>query len=328
MRFLGYAAPRSSSRRPIRRRSIPRQPQPNTAKVSGKTRQPAWATINSQSFGNLARQLKSPSSTRSTDRDWPWGLSDCVPGSDLVDPGSRTEQAVVEDPAELQVACGDPTLAWRFVDDRTAWPRLRGLHRYRPARQRLEYTEPYTERALHSGLDGQTDLQRALRLDSSIGDGHGGGWQDARPESRFARTGSLLGQDKIWVALAFITDDTVNRGRQRTSLPGAYADRLVLSMATAVDGRNRRRRRSSQPAASPLDGVRITAQNGLQAMTDANGNFTLPNLSQQNPAHPDAVQRLPVLSAYDHRGPVQGRCDQRGVRGQFSSIHEVSTSRR
>ena len=277
-----YAAPPVVKPPPDPEPVKPPAPQPNTAKVSGKTRQPAWVTINSQPFepntwpGNW--EVSVPN--KSTNGDYAWGLSDCVPGSDLVDPGSRTGRAVGGGVDGTKLACGDP-----YPHNARSWM-IYGPFNLRDAIAadlRVNvwvHTEPYTDMLCIAASTDKRAFNGPCVSGSSISDANPWGWvAETLDLNRVYKTGSLLGRDNIWVALAFITDETVNRDSKGQAYRGAYADRLVLSKGVigavaAAEGE------VDAAAASPLADVRITAQNGAWAMTDANGNFTVPNLSK------------------------------------------------
>ena len=279
-----YAAPPVVKPPPDPEPVKPPAPQPNTAKVSGKTRQPAWVTITSQFFdaspwpGNW--EVSVPN--KSTNGDYAWGLSNCVPGGDLINPSSRTGRAVGGGVHGSKLACSDPyphnARSWMIYGPFSLKDAIAADVRVNV----WVHTEPYKDMLCILASTDKRTFNGPCVSGSSVNEANLWGWvSETLDLNRVYRMGSLLGRDKVWVALAFITDDKVNRDSKGQAYWGAYADRLVLSKgvigaAAAGEGEGD----VDAAAASPLAGVRITAQNGAWAMTDANGNFTLPNLSK------------------------------------------------
>lgn len=241
----------------------PPVPKPNTSAVSGKTRIPTWVTIDYQPF------------ERNT---WPgkWTLSDnngakggeymWVAAPCRVFEGEFSGMAVGGGQQGLQTGCGD-----NYPNDARSWM-IYGpfsLADAVAAELRLKawvYTEADNDMlCLLASLDRK-------EFNGPCVSGFSDGWVDETLDlNRVYRFGSVLGQPKVYVALAFVTNSTETRPHQ-----GAYVDNVLLRKGVLAAATSA----SDDAAKQTLYGVRITDEKGNTVMTDRNGNFSLAGLSR------------------------------------------------
>lgn len=128
------------------------------------------------------------------------------------------------------------------------------------------YTEPYNDILC---LTASTDRNI---FNGPCVSGYSNGWVDERFDlNRVYKSGSLLGQDGLYIGLAFVTNASDTRPHQ-----GAFVDNLVLQKGVLPTTEASVR---SGEALATLPGVTIQDETGHWALTDSDGAFELTGLT-------------------------------------------------
>ena len=228
-------------------------PPPQTHAASGSTTLPAWKTITYQPFeaNTWPGAWEVSDANGSTNGDYHWIAASCN-----VFDGEYSGMAAGGGVDGLPLACSDD-----YPNNARSW---------------MVYGPFSLEQAVGAILQAkiwvytETDNDMLCMMLSTDGDRYNGtcfsgnsdGWVEEQLDLGYVyRLGSLLGRRNLYVAFAFLTNESVTRPHG-----GAFVDNISLSQAVMEPG-------------TALYGVEITSESGQTATTDQNGNFTLTGLA-------------------------------------------------
>ena len=238
-------------------------PKPNTVSVTGKTRIPTWVTIDYQPFerNTWAGKWVLSDANGAKDGEYTWAAAPC-----RVFEGEFSGMAVGGGQQGLQTGCGD-----NYPNNARSWMIYGpfGLQDAVSAELRIKawvYTEVDNDMLC---LLASTDRKE---FNGPCVSGFSDGWVDETLDlNHVYRIGSVLGRSKVYVALAFVTNNTETRPHQ-----GAYVDNVLLRKGVAAATGAA----ADDAQARTLYGVRVTDENGNMVMSDRNGAYSLVNLSR------------------------------------------------
>lgn len=274
---------------------------PETRTVSGVTRLPVWVTLEDQPF----EPATWPSSlwevadqNGSTNGEYHW-----VPATCRVYDGQYSAMGAGGGADGLPLGCEDDypnnVRSWMIYGPFDLTDAIAAELRAKV----WVYTEPYNDMLC---LVASTDHKM---FNGPCVSGYSEGWvEELFDLNKVYQTGSLLGRRNLYVALAFITDASDTRPNM-----GVYADNVVLRKAVldADTGTH------SAAAPLPLYGVQFLDGNGNTVMSDADGNFTVGNLT------PGIHVLTPSRSGYQFY-PSRATVDLR--QGNASGVEFVASS--
>ncbi len=272
-----YAAPPTITPPPAPKPAPAPIPIPNTAKVSGQVHGPTWVTIEQQPFEydpkTFPGKWEVSDSDGTKNGEYYWALDNCHLEAD--GGGSNGMAVGGGENGEQFTSCKD-----RYPDNVRSWM-IYGPFSLADAIQaemRVKvwvYTEPYKDELCLLASVDKKSFHGSCVSGSSTTTANPYGWvEELLDLNRVYYLGSLLGKSNVYVALAFVSNETLNR-----EYLGAFADNLVLRKGVIASGAEASDSADSDSAA-PLAGVRISDENGNWVLTDATGAFTLPNLSK------------------------------------------------
>ena len=238
-------------------------PKPNTASVSGQTMLPSLVVVEYQPFERDTWPGKwfSSDSNGKTNGEYKW-----IPASCRVYAGEFSGMAVGGGVDGMPTGCNDA-----YPNNARSWM-IAGPFSFADAVsaelsvKAWVNTEPYNDIfCLLASLDKK-------EFNGPCVSGNSGGWVDEKLDlNDVYKFGTLLGQPKVYLGLAFVTNDSVTRAGQ-----GVFADTVWLVKGVAANAGAA----ADDASVLPLFGVHITDEAGHTTMTDCAGNFSLPNLSR------------------------------------------------
>jgi uncharacterized protein YkwD len=270
-----YAAPPSVATPPDPEPVTPVEPEPDKVSVSGQTRLPTWVTIVSQPFesNTWPGNWEIADSTGTTDGEYYWSLSTCQLDAD----GGASSGSPVTGGANGSALT---TCSASYPNNARSWM-IYGPFSLADAVEAEMRVKVWVDTEVSVDMlcmAASTDKKRfngPCVSGRSSQDGAAGWVEELFDLNHVYQMGSMLGKNSVYVTLAFITDESITKPNL-----GVFADNLIVRKgvigagAAGVDGV------LDASAASPLAGVRITDERGNWALTDADGGFTLANLSR------------------------------------------------
>jgi uncharacterized protein YkwD len=242
------------------------KPPANTHAVSGQIRLPVWETISYQPFevgtwGNGSSGWKLSDANGATGGEYTWAAATC-----RVYAGTYSGMAVGGGADGDRITCGD-----NYPNNARAWMiygpfSLEGAIAAEMQATVWVYTEPYDDELC---LVASTDRKVFNGVCVS---GYSNGWVEERIDlNRVVNVGTLLEQPKVYVALAFISDESDTRPHT-----GVFVDDILVRKATAAPAAAAS---ESEASVSTFTGVTVRDQAGHMTMTDRNGAFRLEGLA-------------------------------------------------
>ena len=245
---------------------VPPIPPPNTRSVSGAAKLPTWVIIEDQPFEGRWTGWQISDADGAKNGEYSWVHAKCRKYA-----GEYSAMAVGGGATGLPTGCAD-----HYPNNAKSWA-IYGpfsLADAIAAEVQLKawvYTEPNHDwLCITASTDRKTFNGPCVSGDSGVSKDHLGWVDEGLDLNKVFKTGSLLGQPKVYIALTFVSDD-------RDTLPhqGAYVDNLVLRKAVvgnSVAG-------AQTTAGEALPGVEISDEAGHYTMTNQDGSFALKGLS-------------------------------------------------
>lgn len=237
-------------------------PPPATKTVSGKVTLPTWETVTYQPFerGTWPGAWTVSDNNGATGGNYQWIAATC-----RVYAGTYSGMAVGGGTNGSQAACGD-----NYPNQANSWM-MYGPFNLTGAigAEFRSMVWVYTE-ANHDLLCLVASTDRRV-FNGFCVSGYSNGWvPELLDLQRVYRSGNLMGQSQVYVALVFTSDAAVTRPHM-----GTYADEVTLRRARPAAAAST----AATAALPPLYGVTVRDAFGHSAMTDRNGNFKLVGLT-------------------------------------------------
>ena len=270
-----YAAPPAVAPPPTPRPVPTVVPTPDTASVSGQTRLPTWVTVESQPFESSTwpGKWEVSDSSGTNDGEYYWSLDACQLDAD----GGASSGSAVTGGANGSAitACSA-----NYPNNARSWM-IYGPFSLADAVAAEMRVKVWVDTEISVDMlcmAASTDKRRFNGPCVSGRSSQNGtvGWvEELFDLNHVYQMGSMLGKTDIYVALAYITDDSVTN-----PYLGVFADNLIIRKGVIGGTAAGQTEDTAVSAASPLAGVRVTDEHGNWTLTDANGAFTLANLSR------------------------------------------------